>query len=191
MPDSIELPERQPIVDSNGVPAPWFANYLRDVVGEVRDNSAALAEQAQASAEAAADDAEAAQTSATAAAAAAANASQSSLFLEYPNGKQVQWFDSGSGYPAGDPFVDLILTAKDNTGTQVATMTVRGSLTTATGAIALSVQSESASTDYAIDESFSGGVATITITLPDSSMRTGVLSWTSDDISVGGEFINY
>lgn len=203
MPDSLELPERQPITDSNNNPLPWFANYLRDVVAEVKANSETLAAQAQASADSAAaaastaqTSATTAQTSATAAATAAANAAQSSVYLEYPNGKQVQWFDAGSGYPAGDPTRDFTITARDNAGNQIATMVVRGALATATGLITLSVQSESASTGHTIDEVFTGSgtasaIATITVTLPDSSKTEGVLSWTSDDISVGGEFINY
>ena len=193
---NLDLPQNQPIVDSKGSPNPWFATLLRDVIDAVESNTASIVATAQASADAAAASASTAQSSATAAATSAANASLTAAFLEYPSGKNVQWYDAGAGYPAGDPDADLVITARDNTGTQIATMTVRGSLTTSSGNIALSVQSESATATYAIDEVFAGSgtqsaTATITVTLPDASTTVGILSWSSNDISVGGEFVSY
>ena len=183
---------RQPIVDSKGAPTREFLQLFFE--------STESTEEVVATAQTAADTAQAAaataQTSADAAATAAANAAQSSGFLEFPDGKNSTWTDAGAGFPAGDPSRDFTVTAKDSDGNQVATMVVRGALTTATGLITLSVQSGSASTGYAIDEVFAGSgtqsaTATITVTFPDSSMFVGVLSWASVDLSIGGELVGY
>lgn len=160
------------------------------------EEAEAAAAAAQTSADTAQSSANTAQASANAAASSAANAAQSSGYLEFPNGRQGTWTDVGAGFPAGNPNRDFTVTARNNAGTQIAQMVVRGALTTATGNITLSVQSESASTDHSIDEVFSGSgtqsaTATITVTLPDSSQLVGILSWLSVDLSVEGELIGY
>lgn len=172
---------RGPIVTPKGEMTNEFKQLFYQVTNESKD----VVDTAQTAANTA-------QTAADSAAASAASAANSSGYMEFPNGKATTWADVGSGYPAGDPTRDLTATCRDKDGTQVATMVVRGALTSATGLIALSVQSESATTDYSIDEVFTGSGtasarATITVTFPDSSVVVGVLAWNSSDQSAAFE----
>lgn len=102
------------------------------------------------------------------------------------------WNSDPSGtFPAGNPTFDITTTFYDQEGTQVAQRVLRGTLTSASGTIAITNVSASASTGYATayaltNDGTASVLATMTLTLPDSSEMEHSVAWNAIDLSVAG-----
>ena len=102
------------------------------------------------------------------------------------------WNSTTAGvFPAGDPTFDIATTFFDEAGTSVAVRTLRGTLTSASGTIAVTNVSSSANTGYSTAYSLTNDgtasvLATMTLTLPDSSEFEHSVSWNAIDLSVAG-----
>lgn len=100
------------------------------------------------------------------------------------------WNSDGAGvFPAGNPTRDLVMTFTDPDGNTVSVRTLRGTLTTAAGTIAVTNVSSSGdlSNSYVlVDDGTASVRADITITLGDGRLLTETLSWTAVDVSTAG-----
>lgn len=187
---------RGPIADSNGRMTAEFKRIFYGVVTESSESvttaqSAAETAQtaattAQSSATTAQSSAAAAQSSADSAATAASNAAGSSSYgIAVPN-QQLWWADGTGTYPASDPTADITITFYDQDDAVIATRVLRGTLTTATGLIAVTnVSSTGLTTAYTLTgDGSSSVIATVTVTLSDGSIYRTRASWSA--ISVAG-----
>lgn len=93
--------------------------------------------------------------------------------------------DPAGVYPSGDPTRDLVVVFYDSAGAQVATRTLRGTLTSASGLIAVTAVSTTgeATTYVLIDDGTASVRADITHT---ASTAKASLAWSSVDTSVAG-----
>ena len=103
------------------------------------------------------------------------------------------WNADGAGSYAGitDTTENIVTTFYDQAGTQVAQRTLLGTINTGTGDITVTAVSDTASTGYSTayvltDDGTGSVLATITLTLPDGSMKDHTISWNSLDPSTAG-----
>ena len=102
------------------------------------------------------------------------------------------WRSTSAGaFPAGNPTFDITTTFYDEDDTSVATRVLRGTLTTAAGTVAVTNVSSSASTGYSTayaltNDGTDSVLATLELTLPDSSTYRAQVSWNAMDMSVAG-----
>lgn len=122
------------------------------------------------------------------AAQAAADAAQAQADLSGHTGQGANfvWNSDTSGtMPAGNPTRDLVAIFYDEDGSQVATRTLRGSLTSASGNIAVTAQATTGTaTSYTLINDGTQSVQAI-VTHDSSEART-TLSWSSVDESTAG-----
>ena len=140
-------------------------------------------------AEAAEAAAAAAQAQADTALVTASNASgSSSYWLATPN-RYVWTSDPTSAFAPGDPQQDITATLYDQDAVQIAQGVLRGTMTSATGNIAVtSVSTSGLTNSFSLAGNNSTGVtATIQATLADGSVSATSVSWASVDISIPGE----
>lgn len=130
-----------------------------------------------------------ANTGVTNAATAQTSANNAAAYaVSVPNGA-VWNADAATGTaPAGDPTVDIITTFYDKAQASVAVRTLRGTLTSAAGTIAVTnVSSSGLTTSYVLVNDGTESVqAQITVTFGDSSKTTRTVSWNFMDPSVAG-----
>lgn len=180
---------RGPIADSNGRMTAEFKRIFYGVVTESSESvttAQTAAETAQTAATTAQNSATVAQTAADSAATAASNAAGSSSYgIAVPN-QQLWWADGTGTYPAGDPTADITITFYDQDDAVIATRVLRGTLTTATGLIAVTnVSNTGLTTAYSLTgDGSSSVIATVTVTLSDGSIYRTRASWSA--ISVAG-----
>lgn len=173
---------RGPIVGKKGEMTPEFRRIFYGVITQA-ESTVEAADAAAATAQTAAD---AAQTSADAAATSAGNAAGSSSYgIAVPN-QQLWWADGTGTYPAGNPTADITITFYDQDDAVIATRVLRGTLTTATGLIAVTnVSNTGLTTAYSLTgDGSSSVIATVTVTLSDGSIYRTRASWSA--ISVAG-----
>jgi len=94
--------------------------------------------------------------------------------------------DDGSGtFTAGNPTRDIVTTFYNKSKTSIAVRTLRGTLTTAAGTIAVTnVSNSGLTTSFALTDDASDAVkADITVTFGDGSKLVHGVSWTAGDIS--------
>lgn len=98
------------------------------------------------------------------------------------------WRSDTSGvFPAGDPTQDSLMTFYDPDGVSLGAITLRGTLTTSSGNIAITEVSADSGIAYTVDGDGTDSVrADITITLSSGKLLTSSLSWNSIDLSVAG-----
>lgn len=128
-------------------------------------------------------------TDSVAAAQSAADDAAESTYYAIGNPATFVWNSDTSGtFPAGDPTRDLSLTFYDPDGNAVAVRTLRGTLTSSAGTIAVTnVSSSGLTTAYSlVDDSAASVRADITVTLSSGKQITASLAWTAFDESVAG-----
>ena len=108
-----------------------------------------------------------------------------------PNGFAWNSDPSTGTFPGGDPTVDIVTTFYDQSDDDVAVRTLRGTLTSAAGTIAVTAVSNSEDTGYStaytlVDDGTNSVLAVITLTLPDGSKRQHPVAWNAIDISAAG-----
>lgn len=129
-----------------------------------------------------------AQTTATTAQTSADNAG--SYWVNTPSSQA--WNTDTSGvHEAGDPTQDILFTLFDKTGSSIATRTIRGQLTTATGLVSLSTTGTPTglTTTVAFDPVGNNSAtvkALITATFGDGSQTVGTAAWSAVDETVAG-----
>lgn len=180
---------RQPIVDSDGRMSGDFTRFMYGLISQSSD----VIDDAQTAADTAQTAASTAQTSANAAATAASTAQSTANDAALSSVTAVDqnhlWFTTSAGtVPSGDPTVDLTMTFLDTSDASVATRTLRGTLTTAAGTIAVtSVSSAGLATSYTLSGDGTESVtAKVTVTLTNGAKVSARLSWALLDISVEG-----
>lgn len=99
--------------------------------------------------------------------------------------------DTAGVFPAGNPTEDIVVTLYDKDGTQQAQRTLRGTLTTAAGTIAITAVSDSNNAGYSssyvvVDDATASPRGDITFVLPDLSEKIGTASFIAFDESVAG-----
>jgi len=94
--------------------------------------------------------------------------------------------DPAGAHVAGNPAEDILTTFYDRSGTAIATRTLRGTMTSATGNIAVTAVSNTGlTTAYVLtDDGTTSVLATITVTLEDGATFDHTTAWSSVDISV-------
>jgi hypothetical protein len=167
------------------------ADFMRFLYGlttessDVVETAQTAAETAQTSAETAQTSANAAQTAATTAQTTATAAASTSTYSENNSPAQFNTDTTGT-WPASDPTLDITTKFFDKDDTEVAERVLRGTLTSATGNIAVTAVSNSGlTTSYTLSGNNSGAVkATITVTLADGSKYRTTANWLAVDVSV-------
>ena len=99
------------------------------------------------------------------------------------------WRSDGAGvYPAADPTADLTIEFFDTEGVSFSLRTLRGTLTSSNGTIAVTnVSSSGAATSYVLYGNGTSSVrADVSVTLPTGKTMEGSLTWNSVDMSVAG-----
>lgn len=167
---------RGPLVDLNGRISADFKRIFYGVVTQ--------SEEIEATADAATTAAATAQT-------AAESAAETSSYAEaVPTG--YAWNSDPSGtFPASNPSFDITVTFYNQSGTQVGQRVLRGTLTSASGTVAITNVSSSASTGYSTaytltNDGTSSALATVTLTLPGSNQISHSVAWNAIDLSTAG-----
>ena len=99
--------------------------------------------------------------------------------------------DAAGVFPAGDPTRDLVLSFIDKDNVIVATRTLRGSLTSASGNISVTAVSVTNTTGFStiytlVDDGAMSVRADICLTTSFGTKITGSLAWSTVDLSVAG-----
>ena len=181
---------RLPIVDREGRFTADFQRFLYSLTTQSNE----VVETAQTAADAAQTSADSAQTSAftanTAAATAQATAEAAAAQSTYSESNSPAFFNAdGTGtWPAGNPTLDITTKFYDKDDAEIASRVLRGTLTSATGNIAVTnVSTSGLTTSYALTGDGSGAVkATITLTLGDGSKYRTTVNWGAINPNVAG-----
>lgn len=181
---------REPIVDSRGEMTNSFKRFLLSLTDESSETvttAQTAAETAQTAADTAQTAATNAQSSADTASTAAANAANTSTYSE-SNSPAFFNSDTSGVWPVGNPTLDITTKFYDKDDTEVAERVLRGTLTSATGNIAVTnVSSSGLTTSYSLTGDGSAAVkATITVTLGDGSKYRTTVNWSALDTSAAG-----
>ena len=157
--------------------------------------SAELAAPAQTSADAALAAAVAAQATADAAQSAAATALAEALrasIYGLVTPPSTTWNSTAAGvFLAGNPTRDITINFYNNIGVSVASRVLRGTMTSATGVIAVTSVSSTTTTGYSTSYALVGDGtkyvrADVTLTMPTGTVKKYSASWNSIDESVAG-----